>query len=222
MVKLNVPLIDQPDYTSCVPTTYMMVRNYYEQISVLPGQGEIKEFIGNVRREAYFEDETLVKVPLFSLSLAKVASKQYKVIYYTTNTKRAVTPGVFEFFSNYGIDKEKAENIYFKLYDECVAYHNSVMLNESKDIDFLVDCINEGVPPIILVYANIFEKVYAQNDVHAIVVTGYDGDAFYVNNPDRNGRVKEKYSFDIIRKAWHSMSSFTDNDIIVIRKKLLE
>jgi len=161
-IKIDVPYFQQTRYSTCGTASLMMVMKYWDKGFELSRKNEFLLWIKS--NPFIFLGGTL------QFGLAKTAlNKGFKTQIYQKSKFSKVHPNKHKFFDLYEwIASYSAHQNKIPIY-----YHKNI-LNE------IFRSVEENIPPIV--FLNL-EPLVGENVLHWLVVTGYDGENVYVNDP---------------------------------------
>ena len=184
LIKLDVPYFKQTRFSTCGPAALMMVMKYWDNSIELSRKFENKIWINS--NPVIFFGGTL------QFGLSKTASKMgFKVeIYQKTKISDSRTLGLLPLIEKNFIRKLK------KL---------KIKIHYQKDIFVIIfDLIKKDIPPIVFVN---LKEIIDENVLHWLVVTGYDENNIFVNDPyipygfSNSDKKNYPVNIDVFKKA---------------------
>ena len=161
-IRINVPYFQQTRFSTCGPAALMMVMKYWDKKFELTRKNEFIIWIKS--NPLIFLGGTL------QFGLTRTAQKKgYKVQIYQKSKFSTLYP-----------NKKKFIDIYEKI-ASYGARHNNIKIKYSKNIiDEIFKSVEEKIPPIVFIN---LKPLIGENVLHWIVVTGYERDVVFVNDP---------------------------------------
>ena len=161
-MKIDVPYFQQTRYSTCGTASLMMVMKYWDNTFELSRKNEFLLWMKS--NPLIFLGGTL------QFGLAKTAlEKGFKTKIYQKSK-----------FSMIFKNKHK----FIDFYEKIASYssrHKKIPIHYTKNIlDEIFKSIEENIPPIVFVN---LEPLIGENVLHWIVVTGFDKENVYVNDP---------------------------------------
>jgi len=161
-ITIDVPYFQQTRYSTCGAASLMMVMKYWDNTFELSRRNEF--FLWMKSNPFIFLGGTL------QFGLAKTALKiGCKTQIYQKSKFSKIYPNKRKFID------------FYEWVASFGARHNKVPIYYHKNIlDEIFKSIEEKIPPIV--FLNL-EPIVGENVLHWLVVTGFDGENVYVNDP---------------------------------------
>jgi ABC-type bacteriocin/lantibiotic exporter with double-glycine peptidase domain len=161
-IMIDVPYFQQTRYSTCGAASLMMVMKYWDNTFELSRRNEF--FLWMKSNPFIFLGGVL------QFGLAKTALKAgYKTQIYQKSKFSKIHPNKRKF-----IDFYEWIASFGARYNKVPIYYNKNILDE------IFKSIEEKIPPIV--FLNL-KPIVGENVLHWLVVTGFDGENIYVNDP---------------------------------------
>jgi ABC-type bacteriocin/lantibiotic exporter with double-glycine peptidase domain len=161
-IMIDVPYFQQTRYSTCGAASLMMVMKYWDNTFELSRRNEF--FLWMKSNPFVFLGGTL------QFGLAKTALKIGCKTQIYQKSK----------FSNIYPNKQKFIDFYEWVASFGARYNKVPIYYHKNILDEILKSIEENIPPIV--FLNL-EPIVGENVLHWLVVTGFDGENVYVNDP---------------------------------------
>jgi hypothetical protein len=185
-IMIDVPYFQQTRYSTCGAASLMMVMKYWDNTFKLSRRNEFFLWLKS--------NPFIFLGGILQFGLAKTALKAgYKTHIYQKSKFSDIYPNKSKFVD------------FYQWIASFGARHNKIPIYYSKNIlDEIFISIEEKIPPIV--FLNL-KPIVGENVLHWLVVTGFDRENFYVNDPYvpygflSNTRKTFRVKLDVFKRA---------------------